>query len=283
MRLEVVDGVFSAAACALLHACSAADYDRGGLQPAGRSHHYFSRGAPTNQLELALDSYLGAAADRAPYVEYWTRQRWMHIGAHADIDEWHAASAPDARALYPAHAHVLYLAVGRRVRGPTCVWEGGEASPFDGCMVAVPAVSGRVVRFDGSLQHAVPRPADVWLDANPARECGSPEEFVRSVVLFNTWEREPPHGIGRREGMGGRLAPSSEPVTCAPRAAWRTVVPATPPAVPDAPGVMKLELLGDAARRDGRDDTLELPVHRGLVRSAVGEPSVVTRLQPPTR
>jgi hypothetical protein len=50
MRLAVFDGVFSAAACALLHAFSAADYERSGLQPPGRSHHYFSRGAPTNEL-----------------------------------------------------------------------------------------------------------------------------------------------------------------------------------------------------------------------------------------
>lgn len=278
MRLEVVDGVFSAAACALLHACSAADYDRGGLQPAGRSHHYFSRGAPTNQLELALDSYLGAAADRAPYVEYWTRQRWMHIGAHADIDEWRPKSAPDACVRYPASAHVLYLDVGRCVRGPTCVWEGDDASPFAGGMVVVPAVTGRVLRFEGSLQHAVPRPADVWLDANPVRECGSQEDFIRSVVLFNTWE-EPPHGIGQRNDVDDRRVPSPKLVRCMPRAAWRKIAPAMPPAAraQDA-GVMRLQLLGDTARRDGRDDALDLPVNRGLVRSAIGERSVVTRV-----
>mmetsp|Transcript_24550 Transcript_24550/g.28423 ORF Transcript_24550/g.28423 Transcript_24550/m.28423 type:complete len:159 (+) Transcript_24550:255-731(+) len=92
--------------------------------------------------------------NRRQYVEYWTRQEWRHIEAHADVDE-HRAKEHDSRILpsttvpntnnedddqhhasasasyrYPTKGHVLYLQVGTKVRGPTCVFPniqtGGE-------------------------------------------------------------------------------------------------------------------------------------------------------------
>ena len=89
---------------------------------------------------------------RRQYVEYWTRQEWRHIEAHADVDE-HRAKEDDRRTTinedddddqppqqdaatatasyrYPLQGHVLYLQVGTNVRGPTCVFPniqtGGE-------------------------------------------------------------------------------------------------------------------------------------------------------------
>ena len=61
------------------------------------------------------------------------------------------------------------LKVGERVRGPTCVWQrlpdthGEKLEQCFGPLTTVPAVPGRLLRFRGDLQHAVPRPADVWL------------------------------------------------------------------------------------------------------------------------
>ena len=216
--LATFDGVFSPATCGLLHNCAASSV----------GHRFFRRGEARTLLSLALDSYLDEMEDSAPVVECafchtrssphhvpecrcapadWTRQRWMHIAAHADIDEFLAEQSPELPFRYPIHGHVLYLAVGSLVRGPTCVWDAPERgeSPFASTFTTVPAVAGRILRFDGSLQHAVPRPASVWLDAVPprgfarecvsaddfARECRSPDDFARSVVLFNTWQDAP--------------------------------------------------------------------------------------------
>ena len=153
-------------------------------------------------------------------MEYWSRQEWKHIEAHADVDEKLAAGGGPLR--YPEHGHVLYLEVGPKVQGPTCVWEGGA---FDGAMTTVPAVPGRVLRFQGKLQHAVPRPADVWLSPFVISQSGSAEDFVRSVVLFNCWE-EPPLDVTADEvplldGNGDALMQ----ITSNPRKLWKTAEP----------------------------------------------------------
>ena len=75
---RVRDGVFSASACSALHeeACT-----------LGRSKHLLHRGSPRSVLEQALDSFLDEVDDPDRYVEYWTRQQWVHLEAHADVDE----------------------------------------------------------------------------------------------------------------------------------------------------------------------------------------------------
>ena len=56
--------------------------------------------------------------------------------------------------------------MGSAVRGPTCVWardpDADSRTDF-GVLTTVPAVSGRLLRFDGELMHAVPKPPNVWL------------------------------------------------------------------------------------------------------------------------
>ena len=173
--VAVHDAVFNPAACALLHtaACS-----------RGLGHALFSRTEPRSALEAGLASFLDEVGDTTPHVEYWSRQEWKHIEAHADVDEKRAAGG-EYPLRYPTNGHVLYLGVGPLVRGPTCLWHPDGASEF-GAMTAVPAVAGRVLRFDGTLQHAVPRPADVWTSPFTASQSGSADDFLRSVILFNS-------------------------------------------------------------------------------------------------
>ena len=125
------------------------------------------------------------------YVEYWTRQKWVHIVAHADIDE---GRLPLRNPLY---GHVLYLQVGDQVKGPTCVFDkinkGGDLLHADGSvdLYVCPAKLSRLLQFNGSLLHAVPRPADLWLFPTMDRPPHTPESaFGRSVLIFNLWPKE---------------------------------------------------------------------------------------------
>ena len=121
--VEVFDGVFSAADARALHDdCVALAGDVGTLPPWRDGSVTFARGAPRLRLEAALDSFLDEVGDDAPVVEWWWRQQWRPVGAHVDVDEEAAKEDPAAPLRTPLHAHVLSLAVGEDVRGPTCVW-----------------------------------------------------------------------------------------------------------------------------------------------------------------
>jgi hypothetical protein len=148
----------------------------------------------SNIIEQTLDSILTELNDSSPFVEYWTRKEWRSIQAHADVDEYRAKQEQEQQSdnteemplfRYPQNGHVLYLQVGNQVRGPTCVFEnrksGGDlirreltekgkivddddADDADDVeLVTVPAVPGRLLRFQGDYLHAVPRPTDLWL------------------------------------------------------------------------------------------------------------------------
>mmetsp|Transcript_24283 Transcript_24283/g.27747 ORF Transcript_24283/g.27747 Transcript_24283/m.27747 type:complete len:405 (+) Transcript_24283:58-1272(+) len=160
-------------------------------------------------------SSISNQSESKQYVEYWTRQEWRHIEAHADVDEHlakeqdtnmnHEQEEHDASTLfrYPANGHVLYLKVGTQVHGPTCVFpnqsSGGEILKSDGNvkLVTVPVVSGRLLRFRGDMLHAVPRPTDLWFRSfvKGAPEYTPEEDWGRSVILFNTWVDEPPKDV----------------------------------------------------------------------------------------
>ena len=154
------------------------------------------------------------------YVEYWTRNEWYHTLGHADIDEGLQRSDPN-NLIHPMYGHVLYLQVGKKVRGPTCVLfdndnsnRGGDLLlkddgntqeqqrqrlPKTSCcynndttnMVISPSVENRLLKFNGNLVHAVPRPTDIWYTRRqPQYLQHDPEhDWGRSVLLFNVWPK----------------------------------------------------------------------------------------------
>ena len=85
------------------------------------AHRAFDRSAGVGTiLEAALDSFLGELGDESRFVEYWARDVWKHIEAHADVDEAEAKAGGELR--YPTHGHVLGVQVGAEVAGPTVVF-----------------------------------------------------------------------------------------------------------------------------------------------------------------
>lgn len=101
-------------------------------------------------------------------------------------------------------------------------------------LTIVPAVTGRLLRFDGHLLHAVPRPALAYLDAeeggsnlevwtrrrpNP-NDPADPERTNcrRSVLLFNTWtanhddDRGGGGPLNVRRDVSNRLPTAAAPV-----------------------------------------------------------------------
>jgi hypothetical protein len=207
----VYDNVFSPSASLYLHTAASI----GSL--GDEQHTVFDRSLPPRTvLETALNSVLQQLGDDAPHVEYWWRDTWELVDAHADVDEYGFEDYGKLR--YPEHGHVLYLAVGPAVEGPTAVWEPVEGSTNSGAdafgaLTIVPACEGRLLRFQGDCMHAVPRPADVWLqhrfdsadgtdvwrssadlpveDEAEARPPPAAHDLTRSVVLFNTWQDAP--------------------------------------------------------------------------------------------
>jgi hypothetical protein len=71
------------------------------------------------------------------YIEYWKRQEWHHILAHADMDEG-LQDEQDQQGLYnaplshPETGHVLYLQLVKHGKGPTVVWN----TTFGGDMIS---------------------------------------------------------------------------------------------------------------------------------------------------
>jgi len=206
---HVWDQVLSVETCKNLHSSACSN------RLLSDSHRVFRKTQPTNYIENVLDSILCTidttmdTPNNHVYVEYWTRQEWKHIEAHADVDE-NLAKEQEKLQLkatleyrYPKHGHVLYLEVGNQVRGPTCLFphrsSGGALIQGDKRidLITVPAVAGRLLRFEGSMLHAVPRPTDLWL--LPFVQGASPkeptEEWGRSVILFNTWYDIPPKDV----------------------------------------------------------------------------------------
>jgi hypothetical protein len=100
-------------------------------------------------------------------------------------------------------------------------------------LVTVPAVQGRLVRFDGRAMHAVPKPSTRWLLSEEAQQRLKQEEIQaleedddwdgdddwdddydddeeeedsdRSVILFNTWPNGPPPRGVDADSMTGAL------------------------------------------------------------------------------
>ena len=123
------------------------------------------------------------------------------------------------------------------MRGPTVVWnvtKGGEllsGEPTE--MITVPAVEGRLLRFQGDALHAVPRPADVYwthVDGLPDRP-----ETQRSVLLFNLWPTDyllkdveilpstPNHQDENKEENLMAKTEKGDHHSCNPKSEWKPV------------------------------------------------------------
>jgi hypothetical protein len=224
--VSVYDGVFSPSACGEMHYLASLRGDDGSSIFTRPPHNEM----PLTPFEHAIDSALVELGDSSKLVEYWSRDKYMNIDAHTDIDEMQLEEERTLRC--PKVAHVLYLQVETGLRGPTCVFPdkkiGWGIDIDDGDrsvdLVTVPAVQGRILRFPGSAMHAVPRPANRWLlsreEERVLRDQEEEEQFqnessleeedndvwddddddddvVRSVVLFNTWpdDEPPPRGV----------------------------------------------------------------------------------------
>jgi hypothetical protein len=225
----VYDGVFPPSACEELYYLASLRGDDGSSIFTRPPHNE----KPLTPLEHAIDSALVELDDTSKLVEYWSRDEYMNIDAHVDIDEMQLEEERTLRC--PKVAHVLYLQVQTGLRGPTCVFPDkkkgwgididDDATGVD--LVTVPAVQGRILRFPGSAMHAVPRPANRWLlsrvEERALRDQEEEEQFLnessleeeddddwdedddedededveRSVLLFNTWpdDEPPPRGV----------------------------------------------------------------------------------------
>ena len=262
----------------------------------GSSQHYlFSRPlAKENQnvLERSIDSILTELGDESTYVEYWTRQEWRSIEAHADVDEF-LAKKEDAEGKgtvtsfrYPVNGHVLYLQKGSQVRGPTCVFpgrrSGGELlrEGNDIEVVTVPAVPGRLLRFRGDYLHAVPRPTDLWFlkFIQGANKYDPEEEWGRSVVLFNTWGEDSPSDVT----VNTDYTTGEKECGCEPNSEWsesyilKQSEKSCQVIKDDGMIGAKIWLLGNERRRDHPMRTLKLLAPEDL-RVALSKESAVSR------
>lgn len=244
----------------------------------GLGHTVFIREfSPRTSVESVIHSILLSMNDSSPIVEYWWREEWMNLEMHRDVDEKLALDQGPIR--FPKHAHVLYLSVGVEVFGPTVVFHDSSeslTSAFD-MVTIVPALTGRLLRFNGDMMHAVPRPAlayfdpsvggtntELWTRRRPIDE-NDPELSIlrRSVLLFNTWIESPPHEISLLPPSGTLDAHSKlreEKANfcdeCRPRMDWNEVkaVSAANNYPVDKDGKssvrLKIGLLGDIRRRE---------------------------------
>lgn len=275
---------------------------------SGLGHKLFSRPLDVNNsgiIERTLDSILSEMGDDSKYVEYWTRQEWRSIEAHADVDEFlaknqDASGAKDSSSFrYPNNGHVLYLKVGSQVRGPTCVFperrSGGDLlrPPHNNSktveLITVPALPGRLLRFKGDYLHAVPRPTDFWLlkFVQGAPQFEPEEEWGRSVVLFNAWVEEPPLDVPADNSPQTLESLKSENISCTRGSDWSKVFELSeeeeeeatcfPPAGNEERLSAKIWLLGNERRRDYPMRTLKLTAPTSL-QTALEEETVVSRL-----
>jgi len=173
-------------------------------------------------------------------------------------------------------------------------------------LVTVPAVPGRLLRFKGDYLHAVPRPTDLWLlkfvKGSPLFE--PEEDWGRSVILFNTWDDEPPLGIPLDESNNdSNLSIDDEHLhesrsECNKIHQWSRETPSTSSAPLDVSQTgsegrdhcergddvqsTKIWLLGDYRRRDYKMQTVKLESNDSLREALYQESTVMsTKLRIP--
>ena len=175
---------------------------------------------------------------------------------------------------------MLYLDIGSDVLGPTCLFfektssslapPSSSSPPLLEEMAIVPAVTGRLLRFDGDIMHAVPRPALAYLDpeeggtnleiwSRTKRIEGVLDDestiYRRSVLLFNTWN-ELPLDVDTTIPIGTKtyietLNNNNHDISC--NTNWNKIEPTTTTTTPDIKNIhLKLMLLGNTKERRGR-------------------------------
>lgn len=215
---------------------------------------------------------------------------------------------------YPIHGHVLYLQVGTDVKGPTVVFPGyssggdlhgkrtnindEECTSSDEAvmehsnhvqMISVPAVPGRLLRFNGEDIHVVPRPHDLWLlpFVSGSADFEPVEQWGRSVILFNIWpgDEDPPLDVPLDEPSS--VDCPTETKICNSYSDWKSVPISQPneglePTDSNAKQSVKVWLVGNERRRDYAMRTVPLlcPENGGqeVVRDALSEDSKMTEL-----
>ncbi len=234
MKVHIYENAFSSTACELLHEL-AVDHN----QRTNDGSSIFTRPPfntrPLTPIEHAIDSALTEMDDDSQTVEYWSRDEYMNIDVHADIDETMLEDGGPVRC--PQMGHVLYLQVKEGIKGPTCVFPKEQIgwgvnddiensdSYNDKELVVVPCVEGRILRFPGNAMHSVPSPPHRWLlsqkeqrllkeqentcedfeesddwmddeDGDWYDDEDDDSEVERSVLLFNTWPDDEMPPIG---------------------------------------------------------------------------------------
>jgi hypothetical protein len=228
LEVTVWGNVLSKETCKALHDAARA---------MGLGHSVFRTQEPHTLIERALDAILQEMnKPKDCHVEYWSRQEWRHIEAHADVDENLAKREADQSFLYPDRGHVLYLQVGSDVRGPTCLFfnatSGGDLLRRNSVeIVTVPAVCGRLLQFPGNALHAVPRPTDLWLlpFVKGAPQYEPEETWGRSVILFNMWLHNPPSDVPFRASTKCGLSQLNTTLYCNLFELWTHVQVTSPP------------------------------------------------------
>lgn len=255
-KVNVWDNVLPKETCQVLHEAAT---------ESGLGHCVFRRKTPTTRIERALDTVLSQMKEPSQdlYVEYWSRQEWRHIEAHADVDEHLAKQETHLPFRYPDKGHVLYLQVGKDVRGPTCLFtnatSGGDlVECSDTELVTVPAVAGRLLQFSGDMLHAVPRPSDLWLlpFVKGAPQFQPQETWGRSVILFNTWSNEPPSNVPYSDSSDSVC--EQKFVLCNPAEEWRPVPIQSSSSNEEERVNAKIWLLGDQHRREHMYRTVKM-------------------------
>jgi len=167
-----------------------------------------------SELERLLDSVLCRLSDDSRWVEYWHVTRWISHDFHRDVDEQSCFQQGIQR--HPRNGHVLYVSLDPVVAatgGHTCVLSEDKSK-----MYVCPPLPGRLLRFNGTLLHGVPRPGlEYFLNAQSSDEIASlpviesllnqdwpslqnlaassessSETLGRVNLLFNTWPDQPP-------------------------------------------------------------------------------------------
>lgn len=210
LDVQVFDCVFLKDTCEELHDLAVEHAERG---TDGSCVFYRSQQNPLTPLEQALNSILTALGDDNTVCEYWSRNEYLHMDVHADVDEQELED--DGTIRCPEYGHVLYLDIDPSIRGPTCIFSqyGGWQQPKEDdatiMVITVPAVQGRVLRFQGSAMHAAPKPTHRWFfskqeekeladadeDDDEMWDDNEEQQVERSVILFNTWNKEGPRGV----------------------------------------------------------------------------------------